>query len=105
MVRISAPRDVPNVVCFSIPKSLSLGSLYLLQQVFGQLVYGLKINIIHYCYFQEEEAQKRAVWEENMKMIKLHNGENGLGKNGFTMEMNAFGDMVSVTLIAAQCAG
>ncbi|XP_075827040.1 cathepsin J-like isoform X1 [Microtus pennsylvanicus] len=41
----------------------------------------------------EEEAQKRAVWEENMKMIKMHNGENGLGKNGFTMEMNAFGDM------------
>ncbi|KAM7323071.1 hypothetical protein ACRRTK_018576 [Alexandromys fortis] len=44
-------------------------------------------------YSLEEEAQKRAVWEENMKMIKLHNGENGLGKNGFTMEMNAFGDM------------
>ncbi|XP_057643715.1 cathepsin M-like [Chionomys nivalis] len=44
-------------------------------------------------YSLEEEAQKRTVWEENMKMIKLHNGENGLGKYGFTMEMNAFGDM------------
>nr|XP_048303516.1 cathepsin J-like isoform X1 [Myodes glareolus] len=41
----------------------------------------------------EEEAQKRAIWEENMKMVKMHNGENGLGKNGFTMKMNAFGDM------------
>lgn len=38
-----------------------------------------------------------------MKMIKLHNGENGLGKNGFTMEMNEFGDMVSVACIASQC--
>ncbi|CAO2596389.1 Cathepsin M [Lemmus lemmus] len=44
-------------------------------------------------YSLEEEVQKSALWEENMKMIKLHNGENGLGKNGFTMEMNAFGDM------------
>lgn len=44
-------------------------------------------------YSLEEEGQKRAVWEENMKKIKLHNGENGLGKHGFTMEMNAFGDM------------
>ncbi|XP_021071288.1 cathepsin M-like [Mus pahari] len=44
-------------------------------------------------YNLEEEGQKRAVWEENMKKIKLHNGENGLGKHGFTMEMNAFGDM------------
>ncbi|NP_001389461.1 cathepsin M like 1 precursor [Rattus norvegicus] len=44
-------------------------------------------------YSLEEEGQKRAVWEQNMKKIKLHNGENGLGKHGFTMEMNAFGDM------------
>ena len=46
---------------------------------------------------QEEEALRRTVWEKNMKMIKLHNGENGLGKNGYTMKMNTFGDMVSVT--------
>ena len=52
---------------------------------------------------QEEEALRRAVWEKNMKMIKLHNGENGLGKNGYTMEMNAFGDMVSVTWITSPC--
>ena len=104
MVRISVPRDVPNGL-FQYPKISLSGFSLLFQQVFGQLAYGLKINIIHYCYFQEEEAQKRAVWEENMKMIKLHNGENGLGKNGFTMEMNAFGDMVNVTSIDAQCVG
>ncbi|XP_052584902.1 cathepsin M-like [Peromyscus californicus insignis] len=44
-------------------------------------------------YSLEEEGRKKAVWEENTKMIKLHNGENGLGKNGFAMEMNEFGDM------------
>ncbi|CAO2596384.1 Cathepsin Q [Lemmus lemmus] len=44
-------------------------------------------------YSLEEEALRRTVWEKNMKMIKLHNGENGLGKNGYTMRMNAFGDM------------
>ncbi|XP_059118213.1 cathepsin Q-like isoform X1 [Peromyscus eremicus] len=44
-------------------------------------------------YSLEEEAMRRAVWEKNLKIIKDHNGENGLGKNGFTMEMNEFGDM------------
>ncbi|CAO2596385.1 Cathepsin R, partial [Lemmus lemmus] len=48
-------------------------------------------------YSLEEEALRRTVWEKNMKMIKLHNGEDGLGKNGYTMKMNAFGDMVSMT--------
>ncbi|XP_052012973.1 cathepsin J isoform X2 [Apodemus sylvaticus] len=43
--------------------------------------------------YSPEEELKRAVWEENMKMIKLHNRENGLGKNSFTMEMNAFADV------------
>ncbi|XP_057643623.1 cathepsin Q-like isoform X1 [Chionomys nivalis] len=44
-------------------------------------------------YSLEEEALRRTVWEKNVKMIKHHNGENGLGKNGYTMKMNAFGDM------------
>lgn len=30
-----------------------------------------------------------------MKMIELHNGEYSSGKHGFTMEMNAFGDMTN----------
>ena len=41
--------------------------------------------------------------EKNLKMIKLHNEENGLGKNGFTMEMNEFGDMVSMTWVSSPC--
>ncbi|XP_059118207.1 cathepsin 7-like [Peromyscus eremicus] len=44
-------------------------------------------------YTQEEERQKRAVWEENVKMIKMHSEGNGLGMNNFTVEMNEFGDM------------
>ncbi|XP_076429642.1 cathepsin R-like isoform X2 [Peromyscus maniculatus bairdii] len=44
-------------------------------------------------YSLEEEEMRRTVWEKNLKIIKDHNGENGLGKNGFTMEMNGFGDM------------
>ncbi|XP_032740517.1 cathepsin R-like isoform X2 [Rattus rattus] len=42
-----------------------------------------------------EEGHRRAIWEENMKMIKLHNRENSLGKNGFIMEMNEFGDLTA----------
>ncbi|KAH0504881.1 Cathepsin Q [Microtus ochrogaster] len=30
---------------------------------------------------------------KNLKFIKHHNGENALGKNDYTMKMNAFGDM------------
>lgn len=44
------------------------------------------------------------MWEKNMKMIELHNGEYSQGKHGFAMAMNAFGDMVSVTKIAELCA-
>ncbi|XP_036044697.1 cathepsin R-like isoform X2 [Onychomys torridus] len=43
--------------------------------------------------YSMEEELKRSIWEKNLEMIKRHNGENGLGKNGFTMEMNGFGDM------------
>ncbi|XP_032740441.1 cathepsin 8-like isoform X1 [Rattus rattus] len=44
-------------------------------------------------YSLEEEGQRRAVWEENMKVVKQHNIEYDQGKNNFTMEVNAFGDM------------
>ncbi|XP_020035083.2 procathepsin L [Castor canadensis] len=46
-------------------------------------------------YGTNEEGWRRAVWEKNMKMIDLHNEEHNQGKHGFTMEMNAFGDMTS----------
>lgn len=36
-----------------------------------------------------------------MKMIELHNQDYLKGKHGFSLEMNAFGDLVSVTWVAA----
>uniref|UniRef100_A0A3Q2H4E7 Cathepsin V n=2 Tax=Equus TaxID=9789 RepID=A0A3Q2H4E7_HORSE len=44
---------------------------------------------------QNEEGWRRAVWEKNMRMIELHNQEYSQGKHGFTMAMNAFGDMTN----------
>ncbi|XP_028637210.1 cathepsin 7 [Grammomys surdaster] len=44
-------------------------------------------------YSPEEEKQRRAVWEENVKMIKWHTTDNGLWMNNFTVEVNEFGDM------------
>ncbi|XP_032740820.1 cathepsin 7-like isoform X2 [Rattus rattus] len=44
-------------------------------------------------YSPEEEEQRRALWEENVKMIKQHTVENGLWMNNFTIEMNQFCDM------------
>ena len=38
-----------------------------------------------------------------MRMIKLHNWENSLGKNNFTLKMNEFGDLVSVAWNSSQC--
>ncbi|KAL1764784.1 cathepsin 7-like [Sigmodon hispidus] len=46
-------------------------------------------------YSQEEERQRREVWEENVRMIKLHSEENGLGMMNFTVEMDEFADMVN----------
>ncbi|XP_012873933.1 PREDICTED: cathepsin L1-like [Dipodomys ordii] len=46
-------------------------------------------------YGSNEEGWRRAVWEKNMKMIEMHNGEYSLGRHGFTMKMNAFGDMTN----------
>uniref|UniRef100_A0A8C6QJB6 Uncharacterized protein n=1 Tax=Nannospalax galili TaxID=1026970 RepID=A0A8C6QJB6_NANGA len=45
--------------------------------------------------YSPEEVQKRAVWEENIRLIKQHSEEHDQGEHGFTMEMNAFGDMTS----------
>lgn len=50
-------------------------------------------------FFQNEENLRRTVWEKNFKMIELHNWEYLEGKHEFTMAMNAFGDLVSVTWI------
>ncbi|KAL1783943.1 cathepsin L1-like [Sigmodon hispidus] len=44
---------------------------------------------------KNEEGQKRAVWENNKKMIELHNEDYAKGKHGFSLEMNAFGDLTN----------
>uniref|UniRef100_A0A8C9QDQ9 Cathepsin L n=1 Tax=Spermophilus dauricus TaxID=99837 RepID=A0A8C9QDQ9_SPEDA len=44
-------------------------------------------------YDMNEEGQRKAEWEKNMKMIELHNGEYNQGKHSFIMAMNVFGDM------------
>ncbi|XP_034366556.1 cathepsin 8-like isoform X1 [Arvicanthis niloticus] len=49
-------------------------------------------------YSLEEEKQKRAVWEENMKLVTQHNIEYDQGKKNFTMQVNGFGDMTSEEL-------
>ncbi|XP_075405902.1 procathepsin L-like [Tenrec ecaudatus] len=46
-------------------------------------------------YSTNEEDWRRAVWEKNVKMIELHNQEYSQGKHGFTLGMNAFGDMTN----------
>ncbi|XP_021506128.1 procathepsin L-like [Meriones unguiculatus] len=46
-------------------------------------------------YHMSEEGQKRVVWENNMKMIELHNQDYLQGKHGFSLEMNAFGDLTN----------
>ncbi|KAL1785240.1 cathepsin L1-like [Sigmodon hispidus] len=47
-------------------------------------------------YSQNEEGQKRAVWENNKKTIELHNEDYAKGKHGFSLEMNTFGDLFFV---------
>ncbi|XP_057603255.1 procathepsin L-like [Hippopotamus amphibius kiboko] len=46
-------------------------------------------------YSMNEEGWRRAVWEKNMRKVDLHNQEYSRGKHGFTMAMNAFGDMTN----------
>lgn len=54
------------------------------------------------CIFsRNKESLRRTVWEKNFKMIELHNWDYLEGKHEFTMAMNAFGDLVSVTWITS----
>lgn len=41
-----------------------------------------------------EERNRHEIWEANKKLIDLHN--QNPDQYGFTMEMNMFGDLVSV---------
>nr|XP_043890849.1 cathepsin K-like [Solea senegalensis] len=40
-----------------------------------------------------EEGIRRAIWEENLRLIEAHNKEAALGMHSFTMGMNHMGDM------------
>ncbi|XP_055485246.1 trophoblast-specific protein alpha-like [Psammomys obesus] len=44
------------------------------------------------------EEHRRAMWDEFMKKIELHNRENGQEKNGFKVDMNAFSDLTNEEL-------
>nr|XP_048303520.1 procathepsin L-like [Myodes glareolus] len=46
-------------------------------------------------YSMHEEGQKRAVWEDNRKVIELHNEDYAKGVHDFSLEMNAFGDLTN----------
>lgn len=65
--------------------------------LFGQLVWVLirKKNTIYCICFQDEERHRRALWEENKKIIEKHNAEYEQGKTSYTMGLNQFSDMVS----------
>ncbi|XP_022414606.1 cathepsin L1 [Delphinapterus leucas] len=83
------PSLILTALCLGIalaaPKlDLSLNAQWKLWKATHRKLYGLN-----------EEGWRRTVWEKNMKMIDLHNQEYSQGKHGFTMAMNAFGDMTS----------
>lgn len=45
------------------------------------------------------ELERRLVWEENVKMINMHNLDHSLHKKGFRLGMNEYGDMVRHLLL------
>ncbi|CAO2596382.1 Protein CTLA-2-beta [Lemmus lemmus] len=44
-------------------------------------------------YSPDEEGHRRALWEENKKIIEKHNAEYEQGKTSYTMGLNQFSDM------------
>ncbi|XP_015680118.1 cathepsin L1 [Protobothrops mucrosquamatus] len=49
-------------------------------------------------YALEEESFRRAVWEDNLKMIEDHNKQADLGKYTYWLGMNHFGDLTNEEL-------
>ena len=41
------------------------------------------------------ELNRRMIWEENFKMINLHNLQYSMGMHTYTMGMNFYSDMVN----------
>ncbi|XP_048470127.1 testin-2-like [Rhincodon typus] len=46
-------------------------------------------------YTEDEEIDRRMVWEDNMRYIEQHNLEHSMGKHTFTVGMNQFGDLTN----------
>uniref|UniRef100_A0ABM5EM81 Procathepsin L-like isoform X1 n=1 Tax=Pogona vitticeps TaxID=103695 RepID=A0ABM5EM81_9SAUR len=46
-------------------------------------------------YLEGEEASRRVVWEENLRMIEQHNWEASQGKHTYWLGMNHFGDLTN----------
>ena len=44
----------------------------------------------------EEETNRRLIWEANLKYINKHNNEASLLKHTFTLGMNKFGDLTNI---------
>ncbi|XP_078235219.1 cathepsin L2-like, partial [Pogona vitticeps] len=44
-------------------------------------------------YLEGEEFSRRAIWEENLRMIEQHNWEASQGKHTYQLGMNHFGDL------------
>uniref|UniRef100_A0ABM5EM83 Cathepsin L2-like n=1 Tax=Pogona vitticeps TaxID=103695 RepID=A0ABM5EM83_9SAUR len=46
-------------------------------------------------YLEGEEFSRRAIWEENLRMIEQHNWEASQGKHTYRLGMNHFGDLTN----------
>ncbi|XP_059574044.1 cathepsin S-like [Alligator mississippiensis] len=49
---------------------------------------------------QEEEEARRATWEQNLRLVTLHNLEHSLGMHSYELGMNHLGDMTSEEVAA-----
>lgn len=49
---------------------------------------------------EDEETQRRLIWEDNVKFINRHNLEASLGKHTYTVKMNKFGDLTNKEFVA-----
>ncbi|XP_052013158.1 protein CTLA-2-alpha-like isoform X2 [Apodemus sylvaticus] len=54
-------------------------------------------------YSPDEEAHRRAVWEENKKKIEAHNADYEQGKTSFSMGLNEFSDLTTEEFRANCC--
>jgi cathepsin L len=48
----------------------------------------------------DEETQRRLIWQENVQFINKHNLEANLGKHTYTVKMNKFGDLTNEEFVA-----